>query len=220
MVLIRVLLADDHRMMRAGLQRLIGDFEGFEVVGEASNGHETLQQVERHNPRVVLLDVLMPGLNGLDAVIRIRHSFPDVRILILSMHSAEEYVLQAMRNGAHGYLVKSDSPTELELALRAVAAGETYLSSAVSKHVISGYVNRVTTIDAKGSSLGRLAPRLREVLQLVAEGNTTKEIALKLQLSPKTVETYRTQLMQALKINDVAGLVRYAVGKGLVTVGT
>ncbi len=216
--MIRVLLADDHKMMRAGLQRLIGEFDGFEIVGEASNGHETLQQIEKHHPNVVLLDVLMPGLNGLDATTRIRHSFPNVRVLILSMHSAEEYVLQAMRNGAHGYLVKSDSPTELELALRAVAVGETYLSSAVSKHVISGYVNRVTSSDAKESSLGRLTPRLRDVLQLVAEGCTTKQIAIKLELSPKTVETYRTQLMQALKINDVAGLVRYAVGKGLVTV--
>ena len=216
--MIRVLLADDHKMMRAGLQRLIGEFDGFEIVGEASNGHETLQQIEKLHPNVVLMDVLMQGLNGLDATTRIRHSFPNVRVLILSMHSAEEYVLQAMRNGAHGYLVKSDSPTELELALRAVASGETYLSAAVSKHVISGYVNRVTSGDAKDSSLGRLTPRLRDVLQLVAEGFTTKQIAIKLELSPKTVETYRTQLMQALKINDVAGLVRYAVGKGLVTV--
>ncbi|MCX7418750.1 MAG: response regulator transcription factor [Planctomycetia bacterium] len=216
--MIRVLLADDHKMMRAGLQRLIGEFDGFEIVGEASNGHETLQQIEKLHPNVVLMDVLMQGLNGLDATTRIRHSFPNVRVLILSMHSAEEYVLQAMRNGAHGYLVKSDSPTELELALRAVASGETYLSAAVSKHVISGYVNRVTSGDAKDSSLGRLTPRLRDVLQLVAEGFTTKQIAIKLELSPKTVETYRTQLMQALKINDVAGLVRYAVSKGLVTV--
>lgn len=212
----RVLLADDHIMMRAGLQRLIGDFDGFEIVGEAANGHETLQQIEKHRPNVVLLDLLMPGLNGLDATTRIRQSFPDVRVLILSMHSAEEYVLKALRNGAHGYLVKSDSPTELELALRAVASGETYLSSAVSKHVITGYVNRVSSDDSKISSLGRLTPRLRDVLRLVAQGNSTKQIAAKLELSPKTVETYRTQLMQALKINDVAGLVRYAVGKGLV----
>jgi DNA-binding NarL/FixJ family response regulator len=136
------------------------------------------------------------------------------------MHSAEEYVLQAMRNGAHGYLVKSDSPTELELALRAVAAGETYLSSAVSKHVISGYVNRVAIDEAKDSSLERLAPRQREVLRLMAEGFTTKEIASQLDLSPKTVETHRMQLMQALNITDVAGLVRYAVRKGLVAAGT
>ena len=216
--MIRVLLADDHVMMRAGLQRLIGDFEGFEIIGEAANGHETLQLVEKHHPNVVLLDLLMPGLNGLDAIARIRQSFPDVRVLVLSMHSAEEYVLKALRNGAHGYLVKSDSPTELELALRAVSAGEAYLSSAVSKHVISGYVNRVSSGNLDDSSWGRLAPRLRDVLQLVAEGNTTKQIAIKLELSPKTVETYRTQLMQALRINDVAGLVRYAVGKGLVTV--
>lgn len=215
--MIRVLLADDHVMMRAGLHRLIGDFDGFEVVGEASNGHETLQQIEKCQPNVVVLDLMMPGLNGLDATTRIRHSFPDVRVLILSMNSAEEYVLKAIRNGAHGYLVKSDSPSELELALRAVASGETYLSSAVSKHVISSYVSRVLNDDSDDSSWGRLPPRLQEVLKLVAEGYTTKQIAIKLELSPKTVETYRTQLMQALRINDVAGLVRYAVGKGLVT---
>lgn len=215
MAMTRVLLADDHKMMRAGLQRLIRDFEGFEVVGEASNGHETLQQVEMRRPDVVLLDVLMPGLNGLDVATRIRQSFPQVRILILSMHSAEEYVLQAMRNGAHGYLVKSDSPTELELALRAVAAGDTFLSSAVSKHVISGYLNRNKAAEAS-NSLGTLTLRQREVLQLVAEGCTTKEIANKLELSTKTVETYRSQMMFQLKIHDVAGLVRYAVGKGLV----
>ena len=215
MAMTRVLLADDHEMMRAGLQRLIRDFEGFEIVGEASDGHEALRQVEMQRPDVILLDVLMPGLNGLDVVTRVRQNFPEVRILILSMHSAEEYVLQAMRNGAHGYLVKSDSPTELELALRAVAAGDTFLSSAVSKHVISGYLNRNKTADTS-DSLGTLTPRQREVLQLVAEGFTTKEIATKLELSAKTVEGYRTQMMSQLKIHDVASLVRYAVSKGLV----
>ncbi len=215
MAMTRVLLADDHEMMRAGLQRLIRDFEGFEIVGEASDGHEALRQVEMQRPDVILLDVLMPGLNGLDVVTRVRQNFPEVRILILSMHSAEEYVLQAMRNGAHGYLVKSDSPTELELALRAVAAGDSFLSSAVSKHVISGYLNRNKTAEAS-DSLGTLTPRQREVLQLVAESFTTKEIATKLELSAKTVEGYRTQMMSQLKIHDVASLVRYAVSKGLV----
>lgn len=222
MTMTRVLLADDHKMMRAGLLRLIRDFDGFEVIGEASDGHETLQKVEALSPDVVLLDVLMPGLNGLDVLTRIRHSFPIVRVLILSMYSAEEYVLQAMRNGAHGYLVKSDSPTELELALRAVASGETFLSSAVSKHVISGYVNRNKTSETNNNSnsLGTLTSRQREVLQLVVEGCTTKEIALKLELSAKTVETYRLQVMRHLQIHDIAGLVRYAVGKGLVATGT
>ena len=149
----RVLLADDHKMMRAGLDKLIRDMEGFEVVGEANDGYHTLQLVEQLLPNIVLLDILMPGLNGLEALARIRHSFPNVRVLVLSMHSAEEYVLQAMRSGAHGYLVKTDSPAELELALKAIAQGDTYLSSAVSKHVIAGYVNRQNhTFEATGNS--------------------------------------------------------------------
>jgi len=217
----RVLLADDHKMMRAGLHKLILDIEGFEVVGEANDGHHALQLIEKLHPQIALLDIQMPGLNGLEVLARVRHSFPDTRVLILSMYAAEEYVLQAMRAGAHGYLVKSDSPTELELALKAVARGDTFLSSAVSKHVISGYVDRQNRkSDSKSGSLGKLTSRQREVLQLIAEGSTTKEIAFKLDLSVKTVETYRTQLMQHLDIHDIAGLVRYAIGKGLITSGT
>lgn len=213
----RVLLADDHKLMRAGLQKLLKDFDGFEVVGEASDGQQTLQQIEKLNPDIVLLDVQMPGLNGLEVLARIRKSFPDVRVVILSMHSAEEYVLQAMQCGANGYLVKSDSPLELELALKSVAHSDTFLSSAVSKHVISGYLNRQkSSVDSWSS----LTPRQREVLQLISEGGSTRTIATKLKLSTKTVETYRAQLMNALDIHDVPGLVLYAIGKGLVEVPT
>lgn len=215
----RILLADDHKMMRAGLQKLLADVEDVEVCGEANDGHHTIQLVGRLQPDIVLLDLQMPGMNGLDVLARIRHSFPKVRVVVLSMHSAEEYVLEAMRGGAHGYLVKTDSPSELEFALNAVANNETYLSSAVSKHVISGYLSRQSgRTDSSMDSWSKLTPRQREVLQLVSEGRTTKEIALQLELSVKTVETYRAQLMQTLDIPNVAGLVRYAVGKGLVTV--
>lgn len=215
---IRVLLSDDHELVRAGLSSLLGGFADIEVVGEARNGHETLLLVEQLRPQIVLLDILMPSLNGLDVLARIKREFAEVQVLMLSMNSAEEYVLQAMRSGASGYLVKSDSPKELELALRAVARGDTYLSAAVSKHVIAGYVNRqVDDSGSVGNSYDKLTPRQREVLQLIAEGQSTKEIAATLGLSVKTIESHRTLLMRQLDMHDVATLVRYAISKGLVT---
>ncbi len=216
----RILLADDHDLMRAGLRALIRGYEGFEVVGEASNGHETLEQVEKLLPDILLLDIMLPGLNGLEVLLRVPQIRVETRVIMLSMNSAEEYVLQAMRSGAAGYLVKSDSPAEFEAALKAVARGNTYLSSTVSRHVISGYLerqagdNRVVT-----SSYERLTPRQREVLQLIAEGKSTKEIAVTLQIGTKTVETFRSQLMHILDIHDVAGLIRYAINRGLVGIG-
>ncbi len=213
----RLLLADDHKLMRAGLRSLIAGFDGFEVVGEATDGHQTLEMVQQSNPTMVLLDILMPGMNGLEVLHRIKQQWPSIRVVMLSMNSAEEYVLQAMRSGASGYIVKSDSPTEFELALRAVSRGDTYLSSTVSKHVISGYLNQQTSDSGiLASPLSRLTPRQREVLQLIAEGFTTKEIATKLLVSVKTVETHRMQLMQQLDIHDIAGLVRFAISKGLI----
>ncbi len=210
-------------MMRAGLIKLIRDFDGFEIVGEANDGQQTLELVAALTPDIVLLDILMPGLNGLDVLARIRQNFPAVRVLILSMNSAEEYVLQAMTAGAHGYLVKSDSPIELELALNAVAHGDTFLSSAVSKHVISGYLNRVDRKPhSKAEPVGSfrsLTSRQREIVQLVAEGLTSREIAEKLTISVKTVETHRYQIMSQLGLHDTAALVRYAVGKELVGTG-
>jgi DNA-binding NarL/FixJ family response regulator len=160
------------------------------------------------------MDILMPELNGLDATARVAAQSPNTRVIILSMNAAEEYVLQALRAGAAGYLLKSVSPGELDLAIRAVTRGETFLSSAVSKHVIAAYTERV---GGKVSSLERLTPRQREVLQLVAEGNTTKEIAKKLTISVKTVEMHRTRVMAALDIHDIAGLVRYAIRTGLIS---
>jgi DNA-binding NarL/FixJ family response regulator len=211
---IRVLLADDHDLFRAGMRALLEKVAGVEVAGEAGTGREALRLIEARPPDVVLMDILMPELNGLDAAARVSARFPDVRVIILSMNAAEEYVLQALRAGAAGYLLKSVSPVELELAIKAVGRGETFLSSAVSRHVITAYTRRV---GGGGSPLGRLTPRQREVLQLVAEGNTTKEIARRLGLSVKTVEMHRTQLMAALDIHDVPGLVRYAIRLGLIT---
>lgn len=165
------------------------------------------------------MDIAMPGLNGLDTVARASKEFPDVRVIILSMHASEEYIFQALRCGAAGYLLKGARTAELELAVNAVACGETYLSPAASKHVVSGYVQRAGegTAGGEGEShpSDRLTPRQREILQLIAEGTTTKEIAQRLSISIKTVEMHRAQLMERLGIHDVAGLVRYAIRIGL-----
>lgn len=214
---IRVLLADDHYLFRAGIRSLLEKVVDVEVVGEASTGREALSLIETLRPDVVLMDVLMPELNGIDATARVTAKFSNVRVIILSMNSAEEYVLQALRAGAVGYLLKNVTPLELELALRAVARGETFLSSAVSKHVMDAYLQRV---GGQQTSLERLTQRQREVLQLVAEGHSSKATAKKLDLSIKTVEMHRSQLMTSLDIHDITGLVRYAVRVGLINPDT
>jgi DNA-binding NarL/FixJ family response regulator len=210
---IRILLADDHTLVRAGFRSLLEHLPGLKVIAEAGDGREALRFIEAERPDVVFMDIAMPGMNGLEAAARVAREFPNVRVIILSMNAAEEYVLQALRCGAAGYLLKNADTAELDLALKAVMRGETYLSPAVSKHVVADYVRRV---GSEASPLERLTPRQREVLQLIAEGNTTKEIARKLNVSVKTVETHRAQLMDQLDIHDVAGLVRYAIRVGLV----
>lgn len=211
---IRVLLADDHDLFRAGLRVLLQDLGGFEVVAEAGDGRDALRLVGEHRPDVVLMDLMMPGLNGLEATARVAREFPGVRVLVLSMNAAEEFVLPAVRAGASGYVLKNARPAELEQAIRAVARGDTYLTPAVSGHLIDDYRRRA----ADGAdSLDKLTPRQREVLQLVAEGHSTKQIARRLGVSVKTVETYRSQLMDALDIRDIAGLTRYAIRKGVVS---
>ena len=211
---VRVLLADDHTLVRAGLRKLLESLPNIEVVGEASDGLELLALAARMQPQVILMDIAMPGLNGLEATGRITKSWPDIRVLILSMHQNSEYIRQALRQGAVAYLLKDSAPMELELALKAVLNGETYLSPAVSKGVVSDYVQRLRKEE---QPIDALTPRQREVLQLIAEGQSTKDIARRLDLSVKTVETHRTQLMKQLDIHEVAGLVRYALRTGLVT---
>jgi DNA-binding NarL/FixJ family response regulator len=210
---VRILLADDHTLVRAGIRSLLASIENVEVVGEASDGHEAVRQVDEAHPHLVLLDIMMPGLNGLEALARIHREHPEVRVIILSMNAAEEYVLQALRAGASGYLLKNVSPTELAMAVKAVAGGETYLSTSVSRHVIDAYLKRT---GSQAGPLESLTSRQREILQLIAEGRTTKEIAKRLDLSVKTVETHRTQLMDRLGIHDIAGLVRFAIREGLI----
>ena len=210
----RVLLADDHTLVRAGLRKLLESIGGVEVVGEACNGLEVLGLVAQLRPDVVVMDVAMPGLNGLDASARLRIEWPDIKVLILSMHQNEDYVRQALRQGAAAYLLKDAAPTDLEAGLRAVLRGETYLSAAVSKGVMSDYVKRLRDDEPSGV---QLTPRQREVLQLIAEGNSSKEIARRLDISIKTVDTHRSQLMRQLDVHEVTGLVRYALRCGLIS---
>ena len=211
---VRVLLADDHRLVRAGLRKLLEAMPEVEVVGEASDGLALLALAAQLRPTLVLMDIAMPGLNGLEATARLARQSPDIRVLILSMHQNEEYVRQALRHGAAGYLLKDAAPMELDLAIQAVLRGETYLSPAVSRGVVSDYVQRLRGEETPGT---QLTPRQREVLQLVAEGHSTKEIARRLDLSVKTVDTHRSQLMKLLDIHEVAGLVRYAMRVGLIS---
>lgn len=214
MMPVRVLLADDHTLVRAGLRKLLESIPDFEVVGEAGDGLALLELANKLQPHLVLMDIAMPGLNGLEATARLAKAQPQIRVLILSMHQNEEYVRQALRHGAAAYLLKDAAPVELELALAAVMRGETYLSAAVSKGVMQDYVQRLRGQEQPGE---QLSPRQREVLQLIAEGHSTKEIARRLDLAVKTVETHRSQLMKQLDIHEVAGLVRYAMRSGLVT---
>jgi len=209
----RVLLADDHALFRAGMKALLTGLPDVAVVAEAKDGRETLALVEALRPDAVLIDIAMTGMNGLEATARIARSFPEVKVLVLSMHTSEAYVLEALRAGAVGYLVKDADTEELALALKAVRRGETYLSPPVSRHVIGEYVRRT---GGEAHALDVLSPRQREVLQLIAEGCSTKDIARLLDLSVKTVDTHRTQLMERLDIHDVAGLVRFAIRSGIV----
>jgi len=211
---VRVLLADDHALVRAGIRALLEGLEGVAVVAEAGNGGEVLELARKHRPDVVLLDISMPGIGGLEASAQLKQELPEVRVVMLSMHANEEYVLQALRAGAVGYMLKDSATAELELALQAVMQGETYLSPPISKQVVEGYVQRV---GAEQPATDHLTPRQRQVLQLIAEGLSTKEIAYRLELSVKTVETHRAQLMERLQIRDIAGLVKYAIRNGLVS---
>lgn len=208
----RILLVDDHALVRAGMRSLLHEIPGVEVVAEAADGAEALRLAAELRPDVVLLDIAMKGMNGLDAAARLREQLPAAKVIVLSMHTSEEYVLLALRAGAAGYLIKDSATSELELALKAVARGETYLSPAISRQVVDGYVQRVGAAAAPDP----LTPRQREVLKRIAEGRSTKEIAYELKLSVKTVETHRAQIMERLGIRDVAGLVRYAMRAGLV----
>lgn len=210
---LRILLADDHTLVRAGIRSLLEKISGVEVVGEASDGREALGLVPQLKPDILLSDIAMQGLGGLVLAAQVKREYPAVKVLLLSMHANEEYVVQALKSGVSGYLLKDAVSAELELALAAVGRGETYLSPAISRRVIEAYVART---GGAADSPDPLTPRQRETLRLIAVGKNTKEIAFELGVSPKTVETHRAQLMERLGIHDVAGLVKYAIHTGLI----
>jgi DNA-binding NarL/FixJ family response regulator len=212
--LIRVLLADDHALVRAGIRALIGELEGIEVVAEAADGLDALRLIEELRPDIVLLDIAMPGLSGLEVLSEIIKRFPLVRAIILSVHEAGAYALAALGAGAAGYLPKSAASTELREAIETVARGETYVSGEVAKKTL---LKQAKETEQSGF-LNRLTPRQREILTLIAEGRTTRDIAGALDISVKTVESHRAQVMERLDIHEVAGLVRFAIRMGLVKV--
>jgi DNA-binding NarL/FixJ family response regulator len=210
----RVLLADDHTLVRAGIRALLAAIPGVEIVGEADDGQRALALIVETRPDVALVDISMPGLNGLDLAARVAHDAPQTRVALLTMHGTPAHVAQALRAGVKGYLLKDGAADELPLLLRAVMRGETYLSPAISRHVVDGFLGR----DASPARADDgLTPRQREILQLVAEGKSTKDVARLLDLSVKTVEAHRGQIMQRLEIHDLASLVRYAIRTGLVS---
>jgi DNA-binding NarL/FixJ family response regulator len=215
----RVLLADDHHLVRAGIRALVTSFNNYEIVAEAGDGIEALQLLRQHKPDIALLDIAMPGLNGLEVTAAINKVLPCIQVIILSMHSSEVYVNRALRAGAAGYILKGAFTGELEQALDAVGRGEKFISSAVS-HYFSDPVNVMVKSKEKETDevtrYNSLPLRQRQVLQMIAEGLSTKEIAKKMTLSPKTVKTYRVEMMSRLQIHDVAGLVRFAIRSGLV----
>ncbi|HVZ75292.1 MAG TPA: response regulator transcription factor [Polyangia bacterium] len=215
----RVVLADDHTLVRAGIRALVSGVPGAQIVGEAGDGHAALALILEQRPDVALVDVSMPGLNGLDLAARLTRELPATRMVILSMHSSPAHVAQALRAGVRGYMLKDAATEELPVMLGAVMRGEVYLSPAISKHVVDGFLGRDGAPDGRSGERADdgLTPRQREILQLVAEGKSSKEVAQLLNLSVKTVEAHRGQIMERLEIHDLAGLVRYAIRTGLVS---
>jgi DNA-binding NarL/FixJ family response regulator len=211
---IRVLLADDHTLVRAGIRSLLEKVPGVEVAGEASDGRKVLELIQARQPDVVLMDISMPGLNGLQALPRITRDFPQVRVIILSMHANDEYVLQALKSGASGYLLKRAASAELPAALKTVVGGRIYLSRELAGQFLRTFP--LERIGRFSSPLEQLTSRQREILQLLAEGRNTKAIAGVLKISEKTVEYHRAKLMARLNIFDIPGLVRFALRTGLV----
>jgi DNA-binding NarL/FixJ family response regulator len=217
MDVIKVLLADDHTIVRKGLRSLLESENGILVVGEAADGREAIDQVGRLRPDVVIMDIGMPGLNGLESTRQIKARYANIQVLILTVHTSEEYVFQILRAGASGYVLKRAAPKELISAIQAVNRGEAFLSPSISRKVVDEFVkNGAATTE--WDSYEKLTPREREVLQLIAEGHPTRVIAELLHISVKTAETHRAHLMDKLDMRSTAELTRYAISKGVITV--
>ena len=211
---VRTLIADDHALVRAGIRALVEKITGVTVVAEAGKGSEAIDLISELEPDLVLLDITMPDGSGFDVLQHVQQKFSTIRVIVLTVHEAGEYAIRALREGAAGFLPKSAASTELEQAIHTVMNGEVYISPETSRKTLIEYGKGVTKRDL----LETLSPRQREVLRLIAEGRTTKQIAQELEISVKTVETHRAQLMERLGIHDVAGLVRYAIIVGLIEV--
>ena len=213
---IKVFVADDHTILRQGIKALLDNQGGIEVIGEAKDGREAIKIIEEVLPDVILMDIAMPGLNGLEATRRIKKKFPKMKVLVLTMYTNEEYIFQILNAGANGYLVKETAFQDLISAIRAVYRGEAFMSPSISKKVINNYIKRARGDKKKVHDI--LTTREREILQLIAEGNSNKRIAEALFISPKTAETHRTHIMDKLNIHDRAGLIKYAIRKGIVDI--
>ena len=213
---IRVLLVDDHALVLAGIRALVEELGNTQIVAEANNGRDAVALAVQHKPDLVIMDISMQELNGIEATAQIMAEVAATKVLILSMHTTEDFVRRAIKAGAAGYLVKDSAPLDLKMAIAAVLRGEIYLSPRVSRHVVSGFLYGKP--HQNESSMDALTARQREILQMIAEGKSTKQIAFQLEVSIKTVETHRAALMERLDIHDVAGLVLYAVRHGVISV--
>ncbi|NIE73692.1 response regulator transcription factor [Pantoea sp. Ap-967] len=213
----RLLLVDDHSLIRAGVRALVSDIPGYAVVGEADDGDQLLEQVQRVAPDIVLLDISMRSTSGLDALTLLRATGNTCKVLILSMHTDPDLIMRALESGAHGYLLKDATATELEQALAALRAGERYLSPAIAHTVINQALMRAQHGKQTNSDRHNLTARQLEILRLIVRGKSTREIAAGLGLSIKTVETHRSQIMKRLQIYDVAGLVLFAVREKIIS---
>jgi two-component system, NarL family, response regulator NreC len=212
----RVLLADDHRLMRSGLRLVLEQNPGIQVVGEADDGRQAVAMSSDLCPDVVVMDIGMPNLNGIEAARQITEAQPKIPVIMLSMHSDEGYVLRALKSGARAYLLKDSAEADLSRAIQAVMDGKSFFSPAVSKLLLEDYMRKLQRAGAE-DSYDLLSPREREILQLVAEGKSSKEIANALNLSVYTVETHRSNLMQKLNLRGIPELILYAVRKGLIS---
>ena len=210
---IRVILADDHTIVRHGLSKLIQQQENMEVIAQAGDGHSTVELTRDLSPDMVIMDIGMPDLNGIDATQQIIHDFPQVKVIGLSMHSGKKYVIEMLKAGASGYLLKDCALEELIIAINTVAEGKIYLSPSITDVVVENYVRN--SKKKENSAFSLLSQREREVLQLMAEGKTTKQIGMRLHISPKTVEGHRLRLMEKLNMDSVAQLTKYAIQEGL-----
>ncbi|HNY92901.1 MAG TPA: response regulator transcription factor [bacterium] len=211
-----IMIADDHAVLREGLRLLLSSYPQFEVIGEADDGMTAVATALQIKPDVLLLDIAMPNMRGIEAILELKRLEPEIKILVLSMHDREEYVLQAMKNGADGYILKKSAAAELVAALNHVISGEIYLSPSVSRHLVRNWLRDEESMAGVSRAETELSERERTVLKLIAEGRSNKEVASLLHISAKTVETHRARIMSKLELRTVPDLVRYAIKSGLV----